>query len=337
MKDRYMLSGDHVTINGRVTGSLYCGGSTVTVNGTVDGDILCAGQKVTVNGPVGGDVRLAGQFVEVNGAIGGSSTTFAQDVRFGDQSKVAGDLNGAAQQFTINGTIGRDIAVGGQSFTLNNQVSGNVDIAVQQIDLGGSALVLGNLNYGAEKELSFDQSLVKGAVSYNPTANSQGAHNGRRSGAAIGILLILMLAASAMIIALIMPRFLDRSSKLFSNQMLFTVLTGFAVVVGGPLIACLLLLSVLLAPLGIAFLFGWLAMLCLSGIFFAYWIGSELLRSQNNILVRMLGGTLILLVLYVIPFINALTMLIALIIGSGMIVLTFTHGYKRPNYTVSLK
>ena len=327
------ITGDKVTIDGTVTGSVYCAGSTVTINGTVDGDVLCAGQKVTINGTVKQDVRAAGQFVEVKGMIGGSLTAFGQDVEIAKGAEVAEDVNGAAQQFTIDGVIGRDVAVGLERLSVNGTVRGNVDAALEDVQFGSDASILGNFNYSASRELSFDTSVAKGSVSFNPQETSNAHMGGGFMPGAI-LTFILMLAASALLVVLIAPRFVNRSTEVFARQRLLTVLAGFAFVFGGPIVVLMLMVSVVLLPIAFALLFAWLAVVILSGIFFAYWIGSELLRSQQNIIIRMLGGMLIVLIAYLIPIVNILTMLAAVIVGSGMVIMTVTDGYRRPNYTL---
>ncbi len=330
----FYAAGQSVTIDGTITGSLYCVGSTVTINGTVEGDVLCAAQKVTVNGTVGQDVRAAGQFVEIDGTVGGSLTAFGQDVRLGDEASVADDVNGAAQQITLDGVVGRDVAVGTQLFALNGEVKGNVDVAMEQIQLGSDASVAGNLNYSTQRELSFDESGVAGTVSYNPMPEGDYQDSGRQFFSAAKIMFLVMLAASALIAVLVMPRFLNRSSELFVREVPKTVLLGLATVFGLPALVGFLIVSVVLLPVGLALLFAWLTVVLLSGIFFAHWVGSELLRSQQNTIVRMLGGIAVMLVLYMIPFINVLAMFTSLVIGSGMIVTTLSNGYRRPSYGV---
>lgn len=325
-------TGNQITIDGTVTGSLYCAGNVITINGSVEGDVLCAGQKVTINGTVGQDARVAGQFVQIDGEVNGSLTAFAQDVRLEKDATVAQDVNGAAQQVTLNGVVGRDVAIGAQILALNNEVKGSVDSAVEQLQLGDSASVLGNLNYSSQREASFDEAKVVGTVSFNEVEDRRGKR-GMIFGA-FKLLFVVSLALSALVLVLIMPRFLQRSSELFSGQIGTTILAGFAVVFGGPIVFGLLLFSILLAPIGLALLFGWLVVIFLSGIFFAYWVGSELLRSQQNIVVRMLGGMAVVLVLYLIPVINVFTMFAALVVGSGIIVTTLTKGYRRPAYSI---
>jgi len=337
-KGSMYATGDQITIDGTVTGSLYCAGGTVAINGTVQGDVLCAGQKVIIDGKVLQDVRAAGQFVEVGGTIGGSLTALGQDVRLTDTSSIARDVNGGAQQFTMNGNVGRDVVVGTQLLAVNGKIGGNVDVGTQKVQFGDQASVAGNFNYGSQKQLSFDESKVQGSVSFNPNPEAQNRNNGGKGLlAGIGALFIFSLAVSALVVVLAIPRFMNRSSEIFTRQMPMTVLLGFATIFGGPIIVGLLLFSVIFAPIGLVLLFGWLAIVFLSGIFFAYWVGSELLSSQNNAIIRMLGGMIVVLILYLIPFINLLAMFVALVVGSGIIVATLTNGYRRPDYMVMSK
>lgn len=333
-KGSFYATGSQVTIDGRITGSLYCAGGTVTVNGTVEGDVLCAAQKIVINGTVEQDARVAGQFVEIEGSIEGSLSALAQDVRVAKESSIKDDMNGLAQQVTMNGIVGRDVVMGVQLMSLNGEVKGDIDLTTNQIQLGNEATVTGNFNYTSQKELSIDEAKIQGSVSYNPQQHDQKAKSSQLL-TGTTFLLVIMFAVSAMIIALLIPRFLQRSSDLLPQQILQTALVGFAFVFGGPILVASLILSIVLAPIGVALLFGWFAILLLSGIFFAYWVGSELLRSQKNVLIRMAGGSAVVMVFYLIPFINALMLFAAVVIGSGMIVATLTNGYKRPNYTVT--
>jgi cytoskeletal protein CcmA (bactofilin family) len=332
----FYVAGSDVTIDGTIKGTLYCAGSVITINGSVEGDVLCAGQDININGIVGGDVRAAGQFVRVDGTIQGSLSALAQDVRLDASASVGGDVNGASQQFTLNGTVGRDVAVGTQTLTLGGEVKGNVDAGVEQLRMSSDVAVLGNLNYSADKEQSFDTALVQGDVSFNPS-DAASRHDSRALFGAMTVIFLFMSAVSALVIVLIMPRFVNRSSELFRRQMLLTILLGFAFVVGAPVVAGLLMFSVVMAPIGFALLAGWIAVLALSNALFAYWVGAELLRSQPNAVVRMLGGVAVLSIAYMIPVLNGLVLFAAVMVGSGIIITTLSNGYKRPSYNTAAK
>ncbi len=92
-----------------------------------------------------------------------------------------------------------------------------------------------------------------------------------------------------------------------------------------------------MAPIGFALLAGWIAVLALSNAFFAYWVGAELLRSQPNAVVRMLGGVAVLSIAYMIPVLNGLVLFAAVMVGSGIIITTLANGYKRTSYNTAAK
>lgn len=325
-------AGEKVVIDGTVDGDLYCATSEVVVNGTVNGDVLCAAQTITVNGEVGQDMRIAAQFLVVNGTVGGNLSAFAQDVKVASDGEVAGELNGASQLTTIDGTVSGDIVAAGQALRLNGKVGGNVDVAYESIDMAGSTSIAGNLNYTASQQRDIDADRVDGQVTYNaPTTES--ADSADWVSAAVMIMLAMLL--TSLVLALIMPRFIHRASQLLREGGLMTVLLGFAVAFGGPLLVGVLMFTVFLAPLAIILLLAWLLVAMLSGVFFAYYIGSALLRSVNNIVLRMLGGAIVLLILYMIPFVNVFAIFAAWVVGSGMIVMTLTNGYRRPDYSLA--
>ncbi len=326
-------TGEKVVIEGNVTGTVYCAAGEVTISGSVDGDVLCAAQTLKLDeATVRGDVRVAGQYIEVSGGIGGSVTAFGQDVKIGDNTQIAGDLNGATQKTVLDGSVAGSLVSGGQMLELNGRVGNNADVSYASIDINDSAKVGGNFNYSSAREQDINTSVVEGEVSYNPAENKQADTDGLLGAS---ILFSLALLVTGLVVAALMPRFLHRSSEVLRRQGVMTVLLGFAIALGMPIILFLLFLSLFLAPLAGILLLAWLLVSALSGIFFAYYIGSVLLRGVDNILLRMLGGSVVLLILYMIPIVNIFVLFAAWIVGSGMVVATLVDGYRRPAYSVA--
>ncbi len=325
-----------VTVDGTVDGTLYCVAATVRISGTVNGDVLCAGQslELTDSARVTGDVRLAGQSVDISGTIAGSATLFGQDVELMNGAEVSGDVNGGAQYVTVDGTVGGDMVFGMQALTLGGTVQGNVDVSLERITLEDEATVAGDLNYSASRDLDVDGARVDGAVSYNMLESSD--YDGASWYAAIPVVLAMMLL-SALVVALVMPRFVHRSSVVLRDNPLMTILLGFAVAFGTPIVAVLAMVSVLLLPVGLSLLLAWMLIGSLSGIFVAYYIGSVLLRGVENVLARMAGGAVVLLVLYLIPIVNIFALFVAWVVGSGLVVATLTSGYRRPDYSTAVE
>jgi cytoskeletal protein CcmA (bactofilin family) len=322
--------GDTITIDGVVDGTVYCAANHVKITGTVHGDVLCAGQDIRIDGSVENDVRLTGQFVKIDGQVGGSASVFAQDMRLGPDGTIKDDLNGASQSITLDGMVHGDVVAGGQMLTINNAVNGDISAGFERLDFGEKGHVQGDLSYTASMQQDFTKTQVNGVVSYNQPQESASA-----SGiVAVGWLMLLsMVCISAVVIALCIPRFLYRAGLLGRRRSLTTTLIGFATVFGGPLVVVALLMSVILVPLGLALLFAWLAVLILSVPFFIYLVGGMILRSQNNVLLQVLVGAVAMFVAGMIPLINGFVVFVAIVFGSGMIIVTVTNGYRRPQYS----
>lgn len=328
-------AGDQVLIEGKVEGSLYCAARELIIaeDAEVTGDVLCGVQTATIDGQVGQDVRLAGQYASIDNTVGGSVTFFGQDLKLRADSSVAGDVNGAGQIFNLGGPVGGDVAVGVERLSLQSTVAGNVDAGVNRIELLGGARVEGDLNYSAEAAANLDASKVGGELRFNDSADSKSEGN------VFGWLLFILasMLASALALALLAPRFIDRSIAVASRKFAIVSLVGFAFVFGTPILAIMLMMTVILLPLGLLLLLLWASAMLVSHGFFAYLLGSLALSRQRNVLLRMLVGVVMLFVLYVIPVFNFFAIVIASVVGSGLLVSTLTEGYQTPQYNLAGK
>jgi uncharacterized protein involved in cysteine biosynthesis len=72
--------------------------------------------------------------------------------------------------------------------------------------------------------------------------------------------------------------------------------------------------------------------LILSGTFFAYLIGRLLWKNQENHILMMLLGAVILLLIYNIPWIGSIAMVAAVFIGMGMLVREIIEHTPKPVY-----
>lgn len=325
------VGAETVKIDGTVTGSLYCAGQSVTITGDVQGDIACAGQSLDYSGTAEGSVRLAGQQVTMNGTSGTDTTIFGQAATVGDKAQIGGDLNGGAQALTINGSVAKNLQFGAQSVTINSVIAGDANIGSEKITLGDSAKVNGTLHYAANDELSIDADKVGGKVEYNAIEEGDS-----ETSPLMGIVTaIALMAVTSLLIALIAPRFMERSSTIAKSNFGLTLLIGVAAVFMTPLVGLILVISVVGVPLAIVGMLLYTAMLMLSGVFLAYYLGATLLRTNQNVLLRMLGGVAVLAALWIIPIVNIFAVLATVIVGSGIIVRTVTNGYRTPRYSLS--
>ena len=194
----YYVAGKDIVIDGTITGDLYCAGQTVQINGTVDGDVLCAAQDIKISGNIGQDVRAAGQFVSVSGKVGGTLTSFAQKVEISKGATVAGDVNGAAQDFVIDGVVSRDLAIGSDTISIAGVVDGDARIAASNYFLMSTPAVKGNLEYDGETKQNIPASAVAGQIKFNKVDSPESRSDGN-AGAEIAQFYIFVVLAFVVI------------------------------------------------------------------------------------------------------------------------------------------
>src|SRR5690606_33582606 len=148
------------------------------------------------------------------------------------------------------------------------------------------------------------------------------------------LFMLASIAASALAIILLTPRFVERSRAVATGKPLVVALVGFAALFGAPMLAVTLGVTLVLIPLGLLVFALWLAAMLVSQALFAYFLGSLFMRQQSNIFVRAFAGVVVLVALYLIPLVNALVAIVSLVFGMGMVIMTVLNGYKRPNYTI---
>src|SRR5690606_4921657 len=167
---------------------------------------------------------------------------------------VGGDVNGAGQFFALSGPVERGVFVASQKLTLQSTIGGSVDTASQRIEVRDGARVAGDFNYTAEREAAIVESFIVGSLSYNPTERHD------RGTSAAGMMLVLVsLAACALVIVLLAPRFVERSRAIAYDNPITVGLAGFAAVFGGPIVVLFLMVSIVLLPLGLLALALWFA------------------------------------------------------------------------------
>ncbi len=329
----FYAAGQTVRIEGEIRGDLYCAAQKVEIIGKVDGDVLCAAQTISISGTVGDDVRSFAQILTVDQSIGGDLSVFGQSVSLGKDATVDGDLNGAAQNLDINGTVVKNLRFGGESLTLTGQVKGVSDIAFDRVDVSGN--FQGDVFYASAEKLPIQSN--SGKVVFNQVENQADMKLDDGDYVMNVLFTILSMGLFSLIIALIIPRFLERSKDLVGQKTANVIVFGMLGVFVLPIVTIIAMFSVVGLPIGFALIFAWLLLVMLSGPFFAYFVGSLVAKPVKNVILRMLIGSAIVLVLYLIPIVNILAALAAVIVGAGMVVQGLTNGYKKPSYNLSAK
>jgi hypothetical protein len=122
VNDDVYLAGERVRIDGTVNGDAIVTGTEIIINGIITGDVMAAGRSITINGKVNDDIRMAGQVIALE-----------SKAQIGDDAMLAGW--GLEQR--VGSNIGGDLHFGGFQALLAGNVSQNVVVGTNSLELRG--------------------------------------------------------------------------------------------------------------------------------------------------------------------------------------------------------
>lgn len=328
-----IANGNTINIEGTVNGDLYCVGSQVIISGRVDGDIFCIAQSINLSGQVDGSARLLASDMNISGTIDGTLSALSSNFVLTDKAKITKDLMLATTNARINGNVGRDISLYSQSAELGGVVGRNVAGNIFNLTLSKNADIRGNVNYTSSNEpIRLSDSKVGGKITRNQSMPQAGGQVGL-----VNLLLgYLAFTLSLLIVSMLsvwaIPKFFVNTQKEIEGSIGKISLYGLANLFIVPVVCMVLAFTLVGLPLASLILLAWLLGLVLCGPVFAYYLGSKLLKNRKTVkneYAVMFTGSIVILLLYLIPIVNFITGLVVGLVGSGAILAHFKHQNSR--------
>ena len=327
-------AGSNITVDGTVTGDVICAGQIININGAVEGDVICAGQSVNINGAINGSVRAAGNSININGQIARNVMAFGAAVNLGTEASVGWDMLIGAATGEIRGKVGRDLYGGVASATIAGEIGKDVRLRIdnQKSDKSGliimdEAIIGGNIIY-TDKAEAFIASgaVIAGEITHNlPKVRKDKTITSWGWGRLYSIF-------SALVVGLVLISLWHKQIKKLTDKMLDKVgaSIGWGVIIMflAPIIAILLLITLIGMPLAFILIGVWLIALFISKILVGILIGRYLLKKfwekkKDSLIFAMVIGIVIAWIIFSLPIIGWLLCLVAMWWGMGGIWLYF--------------
>lgn len=326
----YFAFGSTVEISGSVHGDVYAAGGEVLIDGTVDGDVIAAGGKVLLSGRVTQDARLIGGEVTVSGQVERNASIAGGDVHFTDGAHVQGNLLAGAGNFLLAGETGQDARVGAGNVTVSNKIAGNLAVAAANIRLTSRASVGKHFRYWGEDEPSIDEGAeVLGTISRREIPESFAGDRFKRVFAGVKVVTGIVSFVSTLLLGLLLlhvyPVFSQNVAETIQERPWSSVGIGGALLVGGPLLVLLCLVTVVGIPIGIILGALFLVTLYLARVFVMLWAGERILkalRGSPSPAWAFAAGLFLYSALLMIPLIGGLVTLVTIAIGFGAMMIT---------------
>lgn len=332
LKNLY-VGGGVVIINQKILGDLFSFGSSLSVAGEVEKDLFALGGNINITSPILEDARVAGGNVIINAPIGGDLLVAGGTVSLGQSATVGGDLWVAGGIVNITSPVTGDVKISGGEVFINSTIVGTVEVnATDKLTFGPQSIVLGNIIYCGDIEPIVELGAQVGSMEKKVV---EGGTKTKGDNGLLGFLsifkFIMMFIASVVLFKLFRTRItnfisssLESMNRFWSNAGL-----GILAIILTPIVAIILMVSLLGFYLGVMLLVGFVFTLiigCVLSILTLGKIVENFLQKKNwlnsvtnwqSVAKTPLIGSFVMVLLGVIPFLGGLAIFIVYIATFG--------------------
>lgn len=322
-------TGDTETEEPSTNHDLYVTGTDITVEAdeTVNGNAFLFGDTVTIRGQIGGDLFVVANTLNVDGGqIYGNVFALASDTIRLDG--LIYDLYAVCDNLTVayDGLTYRDLKVTCNTASINGVIGKDVNIeARESLTIESDCFIYGNLNYSAPTEIDIADDLIEGDTNYSELSITS---SNNVLGYVISLLTILVFTLIVWLVASkLAPKFYTRLTTMAPKKMALSILVGLLALIITPLVAALLMMTIVGIPVGLALLAIYMIAVVLSFAMAVMSIAAKLagkvkvLAKLNNLLAVILV-TIVLWLLSLIPYAGLVITLIVILAGFGMLILS---------------
>jgi cytoskeletal protein CcmA (bactofilin family) len=336
-EDLYVVA-DTFTLDGRADRDVFVAARVITINGRIIGSLNAAGGDIDLLGTVGRSVRVLSGSTTITGDVTGDLMIFGGTTVVEPGAEITGDIHVYGGTLDMRGTVRGDISGSVNSVTVSGNVGGDVRATVDRLAVKQDATVDGSLVYTSRSTASIDgDASVAGAIDRQSVA-PWGTGSGIQAKFFSPLVRMVWLLATGALIIAVAPRL---SSALNRNlrRPLQAALVGVLGLVLIPIVAVVLMVTVIGLPASILLMVGYVVALYLSQYVVGQRIGSLILPrrwndgSRGYLLLSMTIGVILLsAVRFVpVPFLSTAMNAIVAVLGLGATVLLVRQ--LRPRYS----
>jgi hypothetical protein len=327
LTDNTYVAGGTVDVAAEVERDFVAAGGTINVRELVKGDVTVAGGSVNISARVGDDIRAAGGTVIVGAEVGGEVVAAGGTVTLAPEAKVAGRAWLSGGSVTAAGRVGRDLKVAAGSVRVAGEVDGNVLIAARTIEILPTARIKGDLTYTSMNTAKIDPAAqIKGKVTFRRSdLGKRAARFGRVVFVIARVVLLAGLIVAGVVLLWLLPGFTISAAHTIRNHFWKSLGLGFLVFVVTPVVAILLMATIIGIPVGlavgalypIALLVGYLTAAIFFGDSGARLIGRRSEISTGERMLWLVAALVILALVHLIPIAGAIVVWLVILIGLG--------------------
>lgn len=355
--DDVFMTGNKIKFDSKVRGDLFTACNEIVQSETIDGNFNGLCQSFQSLGPIGGSFRFFARYISCNAPIGRNVMAFAQEITIGPNCEIGQDAHLFAAKVNFQGRANGDLDVSANQATFLGSVAGCFRFEGGSLVIGPDAVIEGDLIYETPDKADISTSAqITGEVKWTRTDREEREESGWVTfgkisswlishrgyflfltiislglfiGSAIPfpavmsmVLLWIMLAISGNVLILLSKRMALCTEQNLSVRLFPSLGIGFVILFLAPIVAIVLLLTIIGAPLGavLVLLFG--AGCFTGGIYATLFIGRKIcellgIGAGRPGYLCFTIGMVILVALSFIPMIGYLLSMLVIMMGLG--------------------
>ena len=334
--DMAFFAGDAIKIKASSEDDIFAAGGTIEVDATSADHLILAGGEINITDAAVGDIIAAGGDLNLrSGMVTDDVLAAGGTVTLHPKFQITGSAIVSGGEVTINSPIQKELRVAANRIVLNSVVDGNVKLMGDEIELGPMARLGGNLQYRSENIQISPGAVITGTRSILPADEQADFERWGKGSAAFfagfTIAAVLGITLLVVVITLVLPGLMNKSSTLIKEKPLLSLGVGFVATFVLPFTLFMLFVTIIGAPLAIliaAMLFAFTPLGVAASAYFIGMQGRQLIKKPaDDAAPPAIGARLIwsaiaivlILALGMIPFVGGLIWLLILMFGMGAI------------------
>ena len=334
--DMAFFAGDEIRIKASSEDDIFAAGDTIRVDATTADHLMLAGGEIDIRDIEVDDIIAAGGDLDLrSGTVSDDVLAAGGMVTLHPALQVAGSAIVSGGEVRINAPIRKELRVAANRIFLNSAVDGNVKLMGDEITLGPKARLGGNLQYRGEDIEISPGAVITGTRSILPADEHDEFERWGKGSAAFfagfAIAALLGVTLLVVVIALILPGLMNKSSELIKQKPILSLGVGFLAIFVLPFTLFMLFVTIVGAPLAMliaAMLFAFTPVGVAASAYFIGMQGRRIIRkpaedapppSRGSRLLWSAIAIVLILALGMIPFVGGLIWLLVLMFGMGAI------------------
>ncbi|MCU0858652.1 MAG: hypothetical protein MUC65_09655 [Pontiellaceae bacterium] len=329
LRDELWVYATTITISGKALDDIFAAGATLDLRGSFNNDVWACGEQVIAAGRFDDHVRLIANTAQISGTLNSSLTAMGKTVKIDRSATISNSVLCCGENIISEGALGGNIRIVAQTATLGGNIAGDVSITANEIIVLPGTVIGGNLTYTAPNELVLFPSVTLGGklnrtVITPPPAPIHKPLTGH-------FLFAVAALCAGLVFSSLFSGYTAKTVALLQTARGACLLTGLAALFIIPIIAFILIFTLVGITISLLLFLFYFILLYLSKIVVGFWLGTLIMR-RNDLSKGNRGGLLAagLFVIYALSAFTAVSMAINLIVilfGLGALLLAL---FKKP-------